>query len=54
MQTFYDIVIRFWSKVDVDVSFVISGGQADNFGTRSSVEVFDGESWMMVRDLLLH
>ena len=35
-----------------DNGLLISGGQADDFGARTSIEVFDGESWKTVGDIV--
>ncbi len=39
---------RFWKNVGVDEVLLIAGGEADGFGSRSSVEAFDGVNWKLV------
>ncbi len=39
---------RFWENVGVDEVLLIAGGEADGFGSRSSVEAFDGVNWNLV------
>jgi hypothetical protein len=39
---------RFWEDVGVEEVLLIAGGEADGFGSRSSVEAFDGVNWKLV------
>ena len=53
MQNNTFLMVRFWSKFEAgQQAFLISGGEADNFGSRSSIEVFDGEEWRLVNQYL--